>query len=51
MTSVLHGQVLGQDGNTTFSFLIFTVHNTFSGFFLLGCVAKDTRVSNKGINT
>jgi hypothetical protein len=44
------GQILGQNGDTTFAFLVFTVHDTLTSFLLLGFITKDTGLTDQGID-
>jgi hypothetical protein len=43
-------QVFGQNGNSPLSFLIFTVHDTISCLITLTLIAKDTGLTNEGID-
>jgi hypothetical protein len=49
-TLVVDGQVLGEDSDAAFTFLVLIVHDTFSGFFALRCIAIYTRLTNQGID-
>jgi hypothetical protein len=51
LDSIAHDrQVLGQNGDSAFTFLIATVHDTNSGFVGLRVIAKNTRLTNQRID-
>jgi hypothetical protein len=45
-----HGKIFGQNGNTAFTLLVTAVHDTHSGLVGLSIIAKDSRLTNEGID-